>query len=64
MLNRTGLGKEKQYKFSLEYSLDDDLAGAPSIFSALPDQSGLTLKAGKAPIDTLAIERVRRPLPN
>ncbi len=68
VLNRTGLGKERQYKFSLEYSAEDDAssgpAAAPSIFSALPDQLGLTLKAGKAPIDTLLIERAAHPEPN
>ena len=68
VVNRTGVGKEKQYKFTLEYSPDNDApdgpAAGPSIFTAVTDQLGLTLKAGKAPIDTLVIDKVQRPEPN
>jgi uncharacterized protein (TIGR03435 family) len=64
VINRTAVNKEGQYKFDLAYSLGDDLAAGPSIFSALPDQLGLTLKPGKAPLQTLVIDRAQRPEPN
>jgi uncharacterized protein (TIGR03435 family) len=64
VINRAATDKEGQYKFDLAYSLGDDLAAGPSIFSALPDQLGLTLKPGKAPIQTLVIDHAQRPEPN
>jgi uncharacterized protein (TIGR03435 family) len=66
VLNRTGLNKEGRYRFALEYSLGDgdDPAAGPAIFSALPDQLGLSLKGGKAPVETLVIEHAQRPQPN
>jgi uncharacterized protein (TIGR03435 family) len=48
VVNRTGLTKDRQYQIDLEFSQGDDPSAAPSIFSALPDQLGLTLKAGRA----------------
>jgi len=68
VVNRTGLNsastKDAKYQINLEYSSGDDPAGGLSIFSALPDQLGLTLKAGKAPLKTLVIDRAERPQPN
>jgi uncharacterized protein (TIGR03435 family) len=64
VVNRTDANKENRYKVSLDYSVSDDPAAGPSIFSALPDQLGLTLKAGKAPLDTLVIDRAERPQAN
>lgn len=60
----TGLTKKALYQINLEFSSGDDPAAGPSIFSALPDQLGLTLKAGKAPLKTLVIDRAERPQPN
>jgi uncharacterized protein (TIGR03435 family) len=60
----TGLTKKAQYQINLEFSSGDDPAAGPSIYSALPDQLGLTLKAGKAPLKTLVIDRAERPQPN
>jgi uncharacterized protein (TIGR03435 family) len=56
--------KDAKYQINLEFSSGDDPSGGPSIFSALPDQLGLTLKAGKAPLKTLVIDRAERPQPN
>jgi uncharacterized protein (TIGR03435 family) len=64
VLNRTGMRKDQQFQFNLEYSLGDDPAAGPSIFSALPDQLGLTLKTGKAPVRMFLIDRAERPRPN
>jgi uncharacterized protein (TIGR03435 family) len=64
VVNRTGLGGDKKYKVDLEFADSDDTAAGASIFSALPDQLGLLLKAGKAPIKTLVIDSAQRPEPN
>jgi len=64
VINRTAIDKEGQYKFDLAYSSGEDFAAGPSIFSALPDQLGLTLKPGKAPVQTLVIDHAQRPEPN
>jgi len=64
VINRTGVNKTSQYQFHLTYSPDDDTAAGPSIFGALPEQLGLTLKAAKGPVNTLYIDQVRRPEPN
>jgi uncharacterized protein (TIGR03435 family) len=64
VVNRTGLTKEIKYQIKLEFASGDDPAAGPSVFSALPDQLGLTLKAGKAPLKTLVIDRAERPQPN
>jgi len=64
VINRTGLSSGGQYKITLEFSSGDDPAAGPSIFAALPDQLGLTLKPGKAPLKTLVMDRAQRPEPN
>jgi uncharacterized protein (TIGR03435 family) len=64
VVNRTGLSSEKKYKVDLEFAAGDDTAGGPSIFSAVQEQPGLVLKAGKAPLRTLVIDGAQRPEPN
>jgi uncharacterized protein (TIGR03435 family) len=64
VLNRTGVNKEARYRFNLEFNLGDDPAAGPSIFAALPDQLGLTLKTGKAPVRKFFIDRVIHPQGN
>jgi len=64
VINRTALSNDTRYKMNLEFSSDLDAAAGPSIFSALPDQLGLTLKADKAPLRILVIDRAQRPDPN
>jgi uncharacterized protein (TIGR03435 family) len=63
VLNQTGLNKDHLYQLTLQYSEGDD-PDHPSIFTALPDQLGLTLKAGKAPIKTRVIDSAQRPEEN
>jgi uncharacterized protein (TIGR03435 family) len=36
----------------------------PSLFSALPDQLGLRLESGRAPVDVLVVDDVRQPTEN
>lgn len=61
--NRTGLGVDKKFKVELEFAEGDDTT-KPSLFSALPDQLGLILKAGKVPVKTLVIDGAARPEAN
>jgi bla regulator protein BlaR1 len=62
VINRTGLKIE--YQFKLEFASVDDANAGPSIFSALPEQLGLKLEAGKAPVEVLVIDHAERPRPN
>lgn len=61
VFNQTSVSKEKQYQIKLEFGTTDDSAGGPSIFVALPDQAGLVLKAGKAPLKMIVIDQAQRP---
>lgn len=64
VVDQTGIDKAKRFRLSLEYSMTDDPADGPSLFSALPDQLGLTLKAGTGPVHALAIDHIEKPQPN
>jgi uncharacterized protein (TIGR03435 family) len=66
VINRTGIAG--LFNFYLEYAPDevpsDDPSGGPSIFTALQQQLGLKLEAGKGPGDFLVIDRVDKPSEN
>ncbi len=62
VLNRTDLSGE--YQFHIEYAPKDGDDGAPSIFSALPDQLGLLVQGGKAPVEIYLIDKAERPSGN
>jgi bla regulator protein blaR1 len=64
VFNRTGVNKDARYRFNLEFNLGDDPAAGPSIFAALPDQLGLILKTGKAPVHMFFIDHATRPEAN
>ncbi len=64
VINDTSLPPENQYAYRIMFSLSDDPDMGPSIFSALPEQSGLTLTAARAPVHVLVLDRVQRPDPN
>ena len=64
VVNRTGISSDKKYQVHLEFASGEDSAGGPSIFSAVQEQLGLILKAGKAPMRTLVIDSAQRPEPN
>jgi uncharacterized protein (TIGR03435 family) len=65
VIDATGL--KGVFNLSLNYSPDDaapsDNAG-PSIFTALTEQLGLKLEAGKGPVDILVIDHVEKPSDN
>jgi uncharacterized protein (TIGR03435 family) len=73
VVDETGL--KGAYSFSLRFLPDRDVAGprdggaAPGgddagIFTALEEQLGLSLKAGKGPVQVLVIDRAEKPSPN
>lgn len=62
VLDRTGL--KGSFDFKLRYDPGDSGAG-PSIFTAVEEQLGLQLRAAKAPVDTIVVDRAdRSPTPN
>jgi len=63
VLDRTGLTDEFQFKLQFSDN-EDDPASGPSIYTALTDQLGLKLVAGKAPIEVLVIDGAERPSEN
>ena len=64
VLNRTGVNKENRYRLDIKFSLRDDPDVGASIFDALPDQAGLVLRPGKAPVRTLVIDHAEKPSVN
>ena len=63
MLNRTGL--TGHYDIEFEWSEDDDQdADVPTLFTAIQEQLGLRLRAGKVPVEVLVIDHVEKPSEN
>jgi uncharacterized protein (TIGR03435 family) len=62
VLDRTGLAQE--FQFELEFAAQDDPASGPSIYTALTEQLGLKLVAGKAQVEVLVIDSAERPSAN
>ena len=71
VLDRTGL--TGTFDFSLEWSLESDLAESPgsrpedtgpTFLQALQEQLGLRLKSTKGPVDVLVIDHVEHPTEN
>jgi uncharacterized protein (TIGR03435 family) len=68
VVNKTGL--TGAFDFHLVWSpqrtepLQADDASAPSIFTAIQEQLGLKLEAGKGPVDFLVIDRADKPSEN
>ena len=66
VVNKTGL--TGNYDFTLKWTPEDshsrtDTSG-PSIFTAIQEQLGLKLEAGKGPIQVLVIDHIERPSEN
>ena len=66
VVNKTGL--TGNYDFTLKWTPDDgqsqtDTSG-PSIFTAVQEQLGLKLEAGKGPVQVLVIDHIERPSEN
>jgi uncharacterized protein (TIGR03435 family) len=64
VVNQTGLGKDARYQIDLQYSAAADPSETASIFAALPDQLGLSMKVGKAPLKMVIVDRAERPEAN
>jgi uncharacterized protein (TIGR03435 family) len=61
VVDRTGL--TEKYGITLDFSLRDG-DDRPSIFTAVQDQLGLKLEAGRAPIEMLVIDHLEKPEEN
>jgi uncharacterized protein (TIGR03435 family) len=62
VIDKTGLSG--LFQFHVEFSPDDaavDVAAGPSLFTALREQAGLKLEAGKGPVPMFVVDRVERP---
>ena len=60
VVDQTGLPGE--YDFTLEWAPPlNESAGGASLFTALVEQLGLRLEAGKRPMDAIVIDRIERP---
>jgi uncharacterized protein (TIGR03435 family) len=67
VLNRTGLKGE--FDFELRYAPDltvpaPDAATAPGLMTALQEQLGLKVEAGREPVEVLVIDRAMMPTEN
>jgi len=64
VLNQTGL--KGKYDFTLKWSPDDgaENSGAPSIFTALPEQLGLRLETQKTELEMVVLDSVGKPSEN
>jgi len=66
VIDKTGL--TGLYDYALKWSKDDFVdaggANAPSIYTALQEQLGLKLQAGKGPVETLVIDHMEMPTEN
>ena len=65
VINRTGLSGE--FELDLRFTPDSSPAAAPefpSIFTAVQEQLGLKLEAGRGPVEVLVIDSVERPSPD
>ena len=64
VVDRTGIAGG--FDFDLDFAplaATSATTDAPSIFTALDEQLGLRLEAGRGPVDVLVIESVARPVP-
>ena len=62
VLDRTGLRSE--YDFKLTYATNDDPDVSAPVYTAIQEQLGLKLEAGKGPIDMLFIDHAVKPSAN
>jgi uncharacterized protein (TIGR03435 family) len=66
VVDRTGI--QGEFNFDVKFApIDNNAFGntsSPSIFTALQEQLGLKLEAGKAPVEFLVIDHAERPTEN
>jgi len=61
VVDRTGL--QGKYGMTIDYSTEDG-DDHPNVYTAVREQLGLRLEAGRAPIDVLVIDHIEKPAPN
>ena len=61
---RDQTGLTGTYDFTLEWPQDPSDSSGPSIFTAVEEQLGLKLEAGKGPVEVMAIDHVEHATPN
>jgi len=65
VIDKTGLSPDQLYDIQLNYAPDESPSDTvPPLFTALQEQLGLKLEAGKGPVDVLVIDHVERPSAN
>jgi uncharacterized protein (TIGR03435 family) len=65
VIDKTGLSRDQLYDIQLNYAPDESPSDTvPPLFTALQEQLGLKLEAGKGPVDVLVIDHVERPSAN
>jgi uncharacterized protein (TIGR03435 family) len=65
VVDKTGLDGRYDYKLRFTMDVPGISTTGPSVFQALHDQLGLTLRATKADLDVLIVDRgERRPIEN
>jgi uncharacterized protein (TIGR03435 family) len=63
VIDKTGLSGVYDVKLDWSPDLSTD-TGFASIFTALQEQLGLKLEAGKGPVEIIAIDNIERPTEN
>ncbi len=62
VVDRTGL--TGVFDVDLAWAADPTTDAGPALFTALQEQLGLRLQAGKEPVDVLVVDRAQRPTPD
>jgi uncharacterized protein (TIGR03435 family) len=61
IVDATGLAGNWDLDLTFVNPLQNPGGDGPSLFTALEEQLGLKLEAGRAPVDVLVIDRLERP---
>ena len=67
VVDRTGLAKRYDLHVRFvpdERKLDANMEPGPSLTQALQEELGLTLQAGKTPVEVIVIDHIERPSEN
>jgi len=64
IVDATGLTGNWDFDLAFVNQVQDANGDAPSLFTALREQLGLKLEAGRAPVDVIVIDRLERPTPD
>jgi uncharacterized protein (TIGR03435 family) len=64
IVDATGLTGNWDLDLAFVNQVQDANGDGPSLFTALEEQLGLKLEAGRAPVDVIVIDRLERPTPD